>query len=129
MQRDHHDGGKTPANFLSSPLKIVLGYVLFGAFWIVISDLFLVRLVPEPFLATFSIGKGWLFIALTALLLHHFIGRQLAKMGQIKESLQEQKKFTENLIDNSAAATFVLDPQHKVILWNKACEELTGIAA
>src|SRR6185369_8583538 len=129
MQKDHHDGGKTPANFLSSPLNIVLGYVLFGAFWIVISDLLLVRLVPEPFLATFSIGKGWLFIALTALLLHHFIGRQLAKMGQIRESLQEQKKFTENLIDNSAAATFVLDPQHKVILWNKACEELTGIAA
>jgi PAS domain S-box-containing protein len=129
MQRDHHDGGKTPAVLLSSPLKIVLGYVLFGAFWIVTSDLLLVRLVPEPFLATFSIAKGWLFIALTALLLHHLIGRQLTKMEQIKESLQEQKKFTENLIDNSAAATFVLDPQHKVILWNKACEELTGIDA
>ena len=45
------------------------------------------------------------------------------------ESLKEQKKFTENLIESSAAAIFVLDPQHKVILWNRACEELTGIAA
>jgi len=113
----------------SSPLSIVLGYVLFGVFWIIISDLLTVRLVPEPFLATLSIAKGWLFIALTALLLYRLIGRQLAKMEQIKDSLQEQKQFTENLIESSAAAIFVLDPQHKVILWNKACEELTGIAA
>jgi PAS domain S-box-containing protein len=46
-----------------------------------------------------------------------------------EESLHKQKKFTENLIDNSAAATFVLNPQHKVILWNKACAELTGISS
>jgi two-component system NtrC family sensor kinase len=46
-----------------------------------------------------------------------------------EESLQRQKRFTENLIENSAAATFVLDPQHKIVLWNKACEELTGMTA
>lgn len=45
------------------------------------------------------------------------------------ESLKEQKRFTESLIESSAAAIFVLDPQHRVILWNKACEELTGFAA
>ena len=28
---------------------------------------------------------------------------------------------------NSAVATFVIDRNHKVILWNKACEELTGV--
>lgn len=45
------------------------------------------------------------------------------------ERLREQKEFTEKLINNSAVATFVLDPQHKVIFWNKACEELTGLHA
>lgn len=45
------------------------------------------------------------------------------------ESLKEQKRFTENLIESSAAAIFVLDPQHRVILWNKACEALTGFDA
>jgi PAS domain S-box-containing protein len=45
------------------------------------------------------------------------------------DSLQEQKRFTESLIESSAAAIFVLNPQHRVVLWNKACEELTGIAA
>ena len=44
----------------------------------------------------------------------------------MKDSLREQKKFSDNLIDISAVATFVLDAQHKIVLWNKACEELTG---
>ena len=45
---------------------------------------------------------------------------------KMKDSLREQKKFSDNLIDISAVATFVLDAQHKIVLWNKACEELTG---
>lgn len=45
------------------------------------------------------------------------------------ESLQEQRKFAEKILDNSAVATFVLNPRHKVVLWNKACEELTGVPA
>jgi|GEM_PF-2435165 len=43
--------------------------------------------------------------------------------------LQEQKRFSENLIQNSAIATLVLDAEHKVVIWNKACEEMTGIPA
>ncbi len=50
--------------------------------------------------------------------------RKLAELA-----LQEQKRFTENLIENSPLATIVIDAQHKVMLWNKACEELTGIPA
>lgn len=244
----------------SSPLRIVLCYALFGALWIVFSDLLVALLVPESF-ATISIAKGGFFVAVTSLLLYHLIGRQLNKMVQLttesreseerlrrledhlpdcyvyqhcyeadgtlrfthlsagveklhglrredvlrdsgllyrqvdpqqlpllieaedssrknetdfqmdvrfcradgewrwlqirsrprrkadgrvlwdgvatditerrqtEAALAEQKKFTETLIENSATATFVLDPQHRVILWNKACEELTGIAA
>lgn len=113
----------------SLPLRIALGYAIFGGLWIIFSDLLMVQLVPERYLATLSIAKGWLFILLTALLLHHLIRRQFAKVEQVKETLQEQKQLTENLIENSAAATFVLDAQHKVTMWNKACEELTGSAS
>jgi PAS domain S-box-containing protein len=244
----------------TSPAQIVLSYIFCGALWILFSDLLLVLWVPESLFSTFSIAKGWLFIALTALLLYHLIGRQLKKIAQLaiesreneerlrtlgdnlpdsyvfqylrdadgtqrfvylsagverlhgvsrqeglrdagtlfgqidperlralvvaeaasvqnmsdfqvevrlccadgerrwlrlcarprqkadgqvwwdgvatditarrqtEEALEEQKKFTESLIANSAA-TFVLDTQHKVVLWNKACTELTGIPA
>ncbi|HBG21390.1 MAG TPA: hypothetical protein DDY32_19540 [Desulfobulbaceae bacterium] len=43
--------------------------------------------------------------------------------------IKAQKEFLENLVQNSAVPTFALDSSHRVILWNRACEELTGIKA
>jgi transcriptional regulator with PAS, ATPase and Fis domain len=36
-------------------------------------------------------------------------------------------KICENMVENCAVAIFVIDSQHHVIHWNRACEELTGI--
>jgi len=47
----------------------------------------------------------------------------------MEESIQEKQKIIDSLIQNSAVATFAIDSEHKVIYWNKACEELTGIPA
>jgi len=44
-----------------------------------------------------------------------------------QEERDQEKAFYKGLIENSSAPTFVLDPQHRVLVWNKACEELTGI--
>lgn len=46
-----------------------------------------------------------------------------------EKALKEHKEFAEKLIQNSAVPTFVLDKEHRVIIWNKACEELTGMKA
>ena len=46
-----------------------------------------------------------------------------------ESALAAEKEFAENLVMNSTAPTFVLDPDHRVIIWNRACEELTGIPA
>jgi len=40
-----------------------------------------------------------------------------------------KSQFSESLIQSSAVATFVVDADHKVLYWNKACEELTGTKA
>jgi PAS domain S-box-containing protein len=55
--------------------------------------------------------------------------REITKRKQAEEMLLEQKRFAENVIDNSAVATFVLDPDHRIVLWNKACEVLCGFRA
>ncbi|MDD5668419.1 MAG: PAS domain-containing sensor histidine kinase [Candidatus Omnitrophica bacterium] len=55
--------------------------------------------------------------------LHHIECKRM----RIEKELEEQKDFSCGLIQNSTAPTFVLDTSHRVILWNKACEELTGI--
>jgi PAS domain S-box-containing protein len=52
--------------------------------------------------------------------------QQLAALHRVEAA---QKKCTENLLQNSAVPTFVLDRQHRVIMWNKACEALTGMKA
>ena len=43
--------------------------------------------------------------------------------------LAEHAEFAVNLVQNSTVPTFVLDASHAVIIWNRACEELTGVKA
>ena len=46
-----------------------------------------------------------------------------------KESaLLEQRSFTNSLIRNSTVAIFALDSRHRVQVWNKACENMTGFS-
>ncbi len=45
------------------------------------------------------------------------------------ETPHEDRKFAETLIEHSAVATFVLDTDHRVVIWNRACTELTGFPA
>ncbi|HHW36604.1 MAG TPA: diguanylate cyclase [Bacillales bacterium] len=54
------------------------------------------------------------------------------KIDELKiaeEQLQEQKEFSDNLIQNSTTATFVINAAGNITIWNKACEELTGLKA
>ena len=44
-------------------------------------------------------------------------------------SRQEQMACVERLIQSCAVPTFVIDSRHRVILWNRACEALTGVNA
>ncbi len=47
--------------------------------------------------------------------------------NKLLEKLAQQKEFSENLVKCSAIPTFVIDSNHKLLVWNLACEELTGI--
>lgn len=66
--------------------------------------------------------------------------RELRELGEVFNQFQEelklktrglleQQKFAESLVAGSALPCFVLDADHKVLLWNRACEELTGVKA
>ena len=46
---------------------------------------------------------------------------------QAATALAEQKEFAESLIRNSAVPSFVINTDRRVVMWNRACEELTGI--
>ena len=53
--------------------------------------------------------------------------KMLTELEQRKSALREQKDFAESLVLNSSLPTFVIDPEHRILIWNKACEELTGV--
>ncbi|MFA5119152.1 MAG: PAS domain S-box protein [Candidatus Omnitrophota bacterium] len=55
-----------------------------------------------------------------------FIATDITERKNAEYELQEQKEFSENLVQNSAMATFVINASHRVIFWNKACERLSG---
>jgi len=47
-------------------------------------------------------------------------------VGKTSESSEDTLQA---LVNSSAVATFAISPDHKVIYWNTACEELTGLKA
>ncbi len=57
------------------------------------------------------------------------VDRAEAERKLFETNLLEQKDFLQNFIQNSAVPTFVLDDEHRVIIWNRACEEMTGLKA
>jgi diguanylate cyclase (GGDEF)-like protein/PAS domain S-box-containing protein len=57
------------------------------------------------------------------------IFRDISRRKEAEDLLRDQKLLTEKLIRYSAVPIFVLDPQHRVTDWNRACELLTGISA
>ncbi|MFA6499075.1 MAG: PAS domain S-box protein, partial [Desulfurivibrionaceae bacterium] len=55
--------------------------------------------------------------------------RDITKRKQLEEQFLEQKNITEKMIKFSAVPIFVLDKNHLVTNWNKACEKMTGVKA
>ena len=65
----------------SQSLRIAAGYAIVGACWILFSDRIANALVQDPgALLRVNTLKGWCFVAVTALLLHLLVRRQLVRI-------------------------------------------------
>lgn len=51
----------------------------------------------------------------------------ISERKRMEAALEEQNEFSENLVRNLAVPAFVLNDRHEVIIWNRACEELSGL--
>ncbi|HEY5513792.1 MAG TPA: PAS domain S-box protein, partial [Geomonas sp.] len=50
--------------------------------------------------------------------------------GMLRERrLDERRQFAENLLESTSTPLFAIDTKHRVIVWNRAIAELTGIPA
>ncbi|MBJ6724551.1 PAS domain S-box protein [Geomesophilobacter sediminis] len=75
---------------------------------------------PEPFPSGTDDEIGVLIRAFNNL---------LRETQRQKKASLSQEAFTSSLVQNTSVPTFVLDTSHKLIIWNSACEDLTGIPA
>ena len=57
------------------------------------------------------------------------IVRDISERKQAEQELALQKEYYENLFHDLNVPVFMLDRDHKVIMWNKACENMTGARA
>lgn len=54
---------------------------------------------------------------------------QTDELNKIQIELQQQKAFAEGVLNKAAVPIFVLDSNHRIIIWNNAIEDLTGLRA
>ncbi|WP_165857283.1 sensor domain-containing diguanylate cyclase [Marinobacter sp. JSM 1782161] len=123
---------------VASPMRrallICVAYGLVSALWIAISDRVLAYLVADPAVLTrLQTLKGWGFVALTSFLLFLMILHQFRRYADMLAVNQRQaaaihdlSQFRESVIDNASVWINVLDPDGRVLVWNKAAERISG---
>jgi len=55
------------------------------------------------------------------------IASNITQRKLAESALIEQKNRINQILENQSVATFIIDNQHRVTQWNKACELLTGV--
>ncbi len=80
-------------------------------------------------------GGGQVPVLLTGIVRRNKEGKVTGYEGFIKDiterrrselELLREKKTTEGILEGMPIPTFVIDCNHRIIYWNRACEELTG---
>jgi len=54
--------------------------------------------------------------------------RDITRHKEYESRLRIRRKQLEAILDAVPIATFVIDHEHKVVIWNKACENFTGVS-
>jgi len=88
------------------------------------------NLIPAEMTATYSMGT-FLICLLTILLFAFLFEKEkiesLLREWEKSRTIRESKKYIDDIFDRYPLPTYVLDKNHRVIQWNKACQDLSGI--
>ncbi|MEE4351917.1 MAG: PAS domain S-box protein [Desulfatiglans sp.] len=88
------------------------------------------NLIPLEITAVYSLG--FYLVGLAAILFFAFMfesdREEALEREQMKvKMLRESKRYLEEILKRSPIPTFVLDNKHRVVQWNRGCEEISGI--
>ncbi len=136
------------ANILQSNNKIQRSVIAYSPFQIVGNKWYVMVTAPysrviAPVRTTFIYTMFSAFILIVVLVVVGFYfafreGKRLRMKEEQErrkereawqEKLLREKKTIDGIIEGSPIPSFVINHEHKVILWNRACMELTGYSA
>ncbi len=110
-----------------APLKIAIIYAFFSALWILLSDQILYSLVKDPEIMTkIQMGKGWLFIFFSALILFLLLRIEIRKHLQTEASLRESEKKLKAIFNHRFQLTGLLDKNGKLLMLNDVARNFVG---
>ena len=109
-------------------------YMLCGAAWIAVSDMWLHAWVHDPrWLVRLQTWKGWVFVLATGILLFLVLHRLLRRdAAQVRDLVRQRMQmdalhqFRESIIENANIWISALDASARITLWNKAAETISG---
>ncbi len=95
------------------------------------SDRFLSPIPPEM-TAVYALGS--FLLSLLVILLFTFLFENEKNRAILREqgkaaALRESKHYIDGILDRSPVPMFILDRNHRVIQWNRACQGLTDVSA
>jgi PAS domain S-box-containing protein len=87
--------------------------------------------IPPEMTATYFMGIY--LICLLVILLFAFLFEKEKSDAMIREqdksqTIRESKKYMDEIFDRYPLPTFILDKRNRVIQWNRACQEISGIS-
>lgn len=132
MMRQQHPGRRRKLDQAS--FLVVSIYGVFASLWIVLSDRAVESLLTEPEqIIRVSLFKGWLFVAVTTLLLYVLVRRQFSRIDAAHRSeiaMQEERQRSLELLqaiaDHSDDAIYAKDLQGRYLLFNQAACRYVG---
>ncbi len=112
-------------------LRTILIYAAIGGVWILFSGRVLFALVPNPDVRVkLEIYKGWMFVAVSALLLFvtlrsqlHRLSQEAARQKKMEDELRWKTAFLEAQVNSTLDGILVVDQRGNKILQNQRLNE------
>jgi PAS domain S-box-containing protein len=144
----NYEGVMNPCWLLNGALILLaiflLGY-FWGALWAtiifvetgIVVYLYSVRypfpnLIPYDMAAVYHLGTflvGLLLVLFFAFMFEREREDALLREKGKSQALRDSKKYIDDILERSPVPTFVLDRGHRVVQWNPACQEVSGVLA
>lgn len=109
--------------------KIVFVYAAFAGLWILVSDQVVISLFSDPkSIGLISTIKGWLFVAVTSLLLAILIRRYLNKLAEANVQLRISEERWKFALEGAEEGVWDWNIQTGVALYSTRWKEMLGYA-